>query len=69
MYIVTYLLPTQGIPFMVNHLQKLIDEKLGIDYNKNKKDIYGYLGGFLFLIAMYFTETLIITKYIIYMES
>jgi len=69
MYTVTYLIPTQGIPFMVGHLQEKIDKKLGIDYDKDKLDIYGYLGGFIFLIAMYAIETAIITAYITYMES
>ena len=69
MYTITYLIPTQGIPFMVEFLQKKIDNKLGIEYNKDKKDIYGYLGGFGFLIAMYSIETAIITGYMKYMES
>ena len=68
MYIVTYLIPTQGIPFMVNYLQKKIDNKLGINYDKNKVDIIGYLGGFIFLIAIYSLETFIIESYIRYME-
>lgn len=68
MYIVTYLIPTQGIPFMVNYLQKKIDNKLGINYDKNKVDIIGYLGGFIFLIAIYSLETFIIKSYIRYME-
>jgi hypothetical protein len=69
MYTITYLIPTQGIPFMVSHLQERIDKKLGINYDKDKRDIYGYLGGFTFLIAMYSIETAIITAYITYMES
>lgn len=68
MYIVTYLIPTQGIPFMVNYLQEKIDNKLGINYDKNKVDIIGYLGGFIFLIAIYSLETFIIESYIRYME-
>ena len=68
MYIITYLIPTQGIPFMVNYLQKKIDNKLGINYDKNKVDIIGYLGGFIFLIAIYSLETFIIKSYISYME-
>lgn len=68
MYTITYLIPTQGIPFIVNHLQKRIDNKLGIKYDENKVDIMGYLSGFIFLIFIYLIETFIIKSYISYME-
>ena len=68
MYIITYLIPTQGIPFMVNYLQEKIENKLGVNYDNNKVDIVGYLGGFIFLIAIYSLETFIIESYINYME-
>ena len=68
MYTVTYLIPTQGIPFVVDHLQKKIDNKLGIEYDKDKVDIRGFLSGFIFIIAIYLLETFIIESYIRYME-
>lgn len=68
MYIITYLIPTQGIPFMVNHFQKKIDNTFGIEYDKDKVDIIGYLSGFIFIIAIYLLETFIIKSYICYME-
>ena len=62
------LIPTQGIPFMVNHFQKKIDNIFGIKYDKDKVDIIGYLSGFIFIIAIYLLETFIIKSYICYME-
>ena len=69
MYVVTYLLPTQGTHFMVYHIQKRVDKLMGIQYDENRVDIYGYFGGLIFLIVMYFTEFCLIKHYIKFMEN
>ena len=64
MYAVTYLIPTQGIPFAVNFLQEKIDKALYKKYDKNKIDIYGYLGGIIVIIVLYTLEYNLIKYYL-----
>ena len=64
MYAVTYLIPTQGIPFAVTHVQKKLDDSLNKTYDKKKIDIYGYLGGIIFIIIFYLIEYHMIKYYL-----
>ena len=64
MYVATYLIPTQGIPFAVNFLQEKIDKALYKKYDKNKIDIYGYLGGIIVIIVLYTLEYNLIKYYL-----
>ena len=64
MYAVTYLIPTQGIPFAVNFLQEKIDKALYKKYDENKIDIYGYLGGIIVIIVLYTLEYNLIKNYL-----
>ena len=64
MYTVTYLIPTQGIPFAVNYLQEKIDKALNKSYEEEKIDIYGYLGGIIFIIVFYTLEYNLIKYYL-----
>ena len=64
MYTVTYLIPTQGIPFAVNFLQEKIDTALYKKYDENKIDIYGYLGGIIVIIVLYTLEYNLIKYYL-----
>jgi hypothetical protein len=64
MYAVTYLIPTQGIPFAVNFLQEKIDKALYKKYDENKIDIYGYLGGIIVIIVLYTLEYNLIKYYL-----
>ena len=56
MYFMTYLLPTQGIPYAVDFFEKNFDENLGIVYDKNKIKPVGYLAGLSLIIILYFIE-------------
>lgn len=64
MYVATYLIPTQGIPFAVKFLQEKIDKALYKKYDKNKIDIYGYLGGIIVIIVLYTLEYNLIKYYL-----
>lgn len=52
----TYLLPTQGIPYVVKYVEKNFDDNFGITYNKNKIEPTGYLAGLTLVITLYFVE-------------
>ena len=69
MYIVTYLLPTQGIPYIVHHLQKKIDEYFKIDYSTKQIDFFGYLGGIIFILILYLFESYLVRKYLNFMSK
>ena len=64
MYIMTYLLPTQGIPYVVKYLEKNFDDNFGFKYNKNKITPFGYLAGIIAIIILYFSESFLIHKYL-----
>ena len=69
MYVITYLLPTQGIPYIVHNLQKKIDKYFNIDYNVDKIDIFGYLAGIIFIVILYLFEGFVIRKYLNFMSK
>jgi len=64
MYTMTYLLPTQGIPYIVKFLEKNFDDNLGIKYDKDKINPFGYLAGIVTILILYFTESTLIRKYL-----
>jgi len=65
MYVITYLLPTQGISYFINKAQKVIDKWLNIDYNdKTRFRWEAYLGGFLFVIVLVLIEFICIKLYL-----
>ncbi len=64
MYTMTYLLPTQGIPYIVKYLEKNFDDNLGIKYDKDKINPFGYLAGIIAILILYFTESTLIRKYL-----
>ena len=64
MYTMTYLLPTQGIPYVVKYLEKNFDDNFGFKYDKNKINPFGYLAGIIAIITLYFSESFLIYKYL-----
>ena len=69
MYTMTYLLPTQGIPYIVKYLEKNFDDNFGIKYDKDKINPFGYLGGIVAILILYFTESFLIRKYLSFVEE
>ena len=65
MYIITYLLPTQIIPYFIQKVQKKIDNWLSIDYkDKERFKWEAYISGGLFVIVLILLEGLVIKWYI-----
>lgn len=69
MYFMTYLLPTQGIPYVVKYVEKNFDDNFGITYNKNKIKPTGYLAGLTLVITLYFIEFFLIKKYLSFYKN
>lgn len=65
----TYLLPTQGIPYVVKYVEKNFDDNFGITYNKNKIEPTGYLAGLTLVITLYFVEFFLIKKYLSFYKN
>lgn len=60
MYTVTYLLPTQGIPFFI----RKIEEKYKLLADKNRLNIYGYMIGITLTLILYAFESVLVHLYI-----
>jgi len=65
MYVITYLLPTQIIPYFIQKVQKKIDNWLSIDYKDKKRFKWeAYISGGLFVVFLILLEGFVIKWYI-----
>ena len=65
MFVITYLLPTQGIYYFIQLAQKKIDKWFNIDYeDKTRFKWEAYLGGIVIVIALIIIEGFMIHLYL-----